>query len=92
MRSEFQFPEKTELYELKEKKLTRDLQHGARNTVKRGSDRAAHVMQSYVNSHTAGRIVGCRIVCNIFHSCNSIIIELLKKNITLTSSLVLKRD
>ncbi|WZZ25649.1 hypothetical protein YC2023_009050 [Brassica napus] len=45
----------------REKKLTRDLQHGARSTVKRGSHRAAQMMQSGVNPHTAGRIVGCKI-------------------------------
>ncbi|WZZ44107.1 hypothetical protein YC2023_040366 [Brassica napus] len=59
--SEFQSPEKAELCELKEKKLTRDLQHGARSTVKRGSDRAAQVVQLGVNPHTADRIVGRRI-------------------------------
>ncbi|WZZ66418.1 hypothetical protein YC2023_077788 [Brassica napus] len=69
--SRFLFPEKAQLCELKEKRLTRDLQHGARNTVKHGSHRAALVMQSGVNSHTAGRIVDC----NISHSCNSIIIQ-----------------
>ncbi|KAL0812443.1 hypothetical protein Bca101_068886 [Brassica carinata] len=34
--------------------LTRDLQHGARSTVKHGSHRAAQVMQSDVNPHTIG--------------------------------------
>ena len=48
--------------------LTRDLQHGTKNTFKRGSDRAAHVMQLDVNPNKVGRIVGCRIVCNISHS------------------------
>ncbi|WZZ35494.1 hypothetical protein YC2023_018895 [Brassica napus] len=41
--------------------LTRDLQHGTRSTVKRGSHRTAQVMQSGVNPHTASRIVGYRI-------------------------------
>ena len=41
---------------------------GARNTVKHGSDRAAQVMQSGVNLHKAGRIVGCRIVINTSQS------------------------
>lgn len=70
MRSEFQFLEKAELCELKEKILTKYLQHGARNTVKRGFHKAAQVIQSSMNL----RIVGYKIVCNIFHSCNSIII------------------
>ena len=38
------------------------------------SHRAAQMMQSDVNPHTAGRIVGGRIICNISNSCNSIII------------------
>ena len=61
----FRFPEKAELCKLKEEPLIRDLQHGARSTVKGGSDRTAQVMQSDVNLHNAGRIVDCRIVCNI---------------------------
>ncbi|KAL0723208.1 hypothetical protein Bca4012_037807 [Brassica carinata] len=36
--------------------IRRDLQHDARSTIKRGSHRAAQVMQSGVNLHTAGRI------------------------------------
>ena len=68
-------PKECGIMRIKEKKmLTRDLKHGARNTVKRGSHRTAQVMQSDVNPRTTGRIVGCIIVCNISHSCNSIII------------------
>ncbi|WZZ17804.1 hypothetical protein YC2023_110893 [Brassica napus] len=63
--SEFQFLENAELCELKKKMLTRDLQHGTRNTVKRGSDRVAQVIQSGVNPRTTGRIVGCRIVLSL---------------------------
>ncbi|KAL0729357.1 hypothetical protein Bca4012_025450 [Brassica carinata] len=58
MRSEFQFPEKAELCELREKRLSRDMQHDARSTVKQGSHWAAQVMQSGVNPHTAGWKVG----------------------------------
>ncbi|WZZ78688.1 hypothetical protein YC2023_099260 [Brassica napus] len=61
-RSGFRLPEKAELCELMEKMLTRDLQHGASSTFKRGSDRAAQVMQLDVNHNKTGRIVGCRIV------------------------------
>ena len=78
-RYKFQFSEKTELCELKEKRRTRDLQHSARSTVEHGSHRAVQVMQSDVNLHTAGKIVGCKIVCTISHSCNSIIIHSQKK-------------
>ncbi|CAN6890530.1 unnamed protein product [Brassica oleracea var. botrytis] len=41
--------------------LTRDLQHGARSTVKRGSHRTAQVMQSDVNPHTSGSITSSQI-------------------------------
>lgn len=49
-----------------EKRLIRDLQQGISSTVKRGSDRAVQVIQLDVNPHKPGRIVRCRIVCNIF--------------------------
>ena len=55
-------PEKAEFCKLREKRLTRDLQHGARSTVKRRSHKTAQMMQSGVNPHTTGRIVNCRIV------------------------------
>ena len=61
MRSEFQFLENAELCELKEKNLTKYLQHDARNTVKGESDRTIQVMQSDVNPHMAERIVDGRI-------------------------------
>ena len=64
--------EKAELCELKEKILTRNLQHDTKSTVKRESDKTAQVMQSNVNFHTAGKIVECRIVCNISYNYNSI--------------------
>ena len=64
-----------ELCELKEKKLTRYLQHDTNSTVKHEFHRPAHVMQLCVNIHMTYRIVGCRIICNIFHSCNTIIIQ-----------------
>ena len=57
MKFRFQISEKTELCELREKIFTRDLQHGGRSTVKRGSHRTAQVMLSVVNSYMAGRIV-----------------------------------
>ena len=56
-------------------RIIRDLQHDARSTVKHGSYRTAQVMQSDMNSHMVGKIVGCRIVCNIFHSRKIIIIQ-----------------
>lgn len=60
---------------IKKKRFTRDLQHGTKNTVKRGFHRAVQVMQSDVNPYTAGRIAGYKIVFNISHSYNSIIIQ-----------------
>lgn len=75
MRSGFQISENAKFCELREKKLTRDLQYGARNIGKHGSHMAAQMIQSVVNSHTADRIVDCKIVCNIFRNCNSIIIQ-----------------
>ena len=51
-----------------EKRLTKDLQQGAMNTVKHGSGSTAQMMQLCANPHKTGRIVGCRIVYNIFQS------------------------
>lgn len=41
----------------------------------RRSYRMIHVMESDVNPHTIGKTVGRKIVCNISHSYNSIIIQ-----------------
>lgn len=73
-------PGEAGLCKLNEKRLTRNLQHGARSTVKHEFYRAAQVMQSCVNLFTAGRIIGCRIVYNIFHNYLA-----LKKNYSLSN-------
>lgn len=42
--------------------LKRNLQHGARSTIMNRSHRAAQGVQSDVNPHNAGKIVGGNIV------------------------------
>lgn len=50
------------------KRLTRDLHHGTKSTVKRGSHKTTQVMQSCVNPYKTGKIVGCKIVYSIYSS------------------------
>ena len=54
--------------ELIEKHRTRELQYSAKSIVKDGSDMTAQMMQSDMNLYKTYRIVGCKIVCNIFQS------------------------
>ena len=72
-------PENCGIVRIKGKRLTRDLQHGIMSTIKYGFHRVTQVMQLNVNFHTAGKITGCRIICNIFYSCNNIT-KSVKKN------------
>ena len=65
-----------------EKRLTTDLQHDTMSTVNGGSDRTAQVIQSDMNLRKTGKIIDCRIVCNIFRVCNNIIYLALKKHIS----------
>ena len=69
-------PEEDGIMQIKERKrLTRDLQHGTRSIVKRGSHKVVQMMHSGVNPRMTKKIVGCKIVCTISHSCNSVIIQ-----------------
>ena len=76
-------PGEDELCRKLEKMLTRDLQHGAKSTVRIESHRAGllRVIQSCVNPHKACRVFGYNIVYVMFLIiCNSIINQTKKTN------------
>ena len=63
-----------ELYSKIGKNIYKNLQYGARCTVRIGSHRTGQSVQSDMNLHKAGKLVGCNIVyVMILIICNSII-------------------